>query len=66
LRFPVSKVGDWPYGNKISISRLTVVAMQDGQDTGSSRFDSRTSGGVAQFAFEVVARLVAGDVITTT
>ncbi len=39
--------------------------MQDGQGNGSSRFSSRTSGGVAQFAFEVVARLVAGDVTTT-
>ncbi len=39
--------------------------MQDGQGDGSSRFDSQTSGGVAQFAFEVVARLVAGDVTTT-
>lgn len=38
--------------------------MQDGQGDGSSRFDSQTSGGVAQFAFEVVARLVAGDVTT--
>jgi MerR family transcriptional regulator, light-induced transcriptional regulator len=38
--------------------------MQDGQGNGSSRFDSQTSGGVAQFAFEVVARLVAGDVTT--
>lgn len=39
--------------------------MQDGQDSGSSRFDSHVSGGVAQFAFEVVARLVAGDVTAT-
>jgi MerR family transcriptional regulator, light-induced transcriptional regulator len=39
--------------------------MQDGQSAGSSRFASQTSGGVAQFAFEVVARLVAGDVTTT-
>jgi MerR family transcriptional regulator, light-induced transcriptional regulator len=39
--------------------------MQDGQGNGVGRLSGRTSGGVAQFAFDVVARLVAGDATTT-
>jgi MerR family transcriptional regulator, light-induced transcriptional regulator len=39
--------------------------MQDGQGNGTGRLSGQTSGGVAQFAFDVVARLVAGDATTT-
>jgi MerR family transcriptional regulator, light-induced transcriptional regulator len=38
--------------------------MQDGQSNTSGRMGRQVSGGVAQFAFEVVARLVSGDVAT--